>query len=106
MEEYGKKKKPTYFVLYLESVLLGFSGTESKTNKTLSEESNGKRPGALSWGISLFSVYGIGVKARGQAGSSSQGRSGGMGNTWGRGRRKIVKERNEDICKITGAKVQ
>ena len=103
MEELKTKKtKKTYFVLYLESVLVGFSGTESKTNKTLSEESNGKRPGALSWGISLFSVYGVGVKASGQAGSSCQGSSWGMGNTWGRRRRKIVKDRNEDISKVTG----
>ena len=82
-------KKKTYFVLYLESVLLGFSGTESKTNKTLSEESNGKRPGALSWGISLFSVYGVGVKASGQAVLPVRAPVGGWGILGGDGEERL-----------------
>ena len=70
-------------------MLLGFSGTESKTNKTLSEESNGKRPGALSWGISLFSVYGVGVKASGQAVLPVRAAVGGWGILGGDGEERL-----------------
>ena len=106
VEELKKKKNNTYFVLYLESVLLGFWGTESKTNKTLSVESNGKWPGTLSWGISLFSVYGMGVKASRQTGSSSRGRSGGDGGYLGEMEKKDCEREMRTFARSQGAKIQ
>lgn len=58
IKEKKKSQKP-YFALYLESVLCGFKGTESKTNKKLSEESNGKLktapcPWAMCFALSLW----------------------------------------------------